>query len=157
MNNYKARLKIGQLEFEVEGDKEFVESQIQAWKTEQVDSFGKLLSNESKKASDETSTAGETEVTLPEFYNRFVAVSHPDKIAIFGYFFEKFKHQEFFTAQDLLAAYDEVRFPAPKNIHDILGKVYKRSNYILPREKGTWKLQARGIEFIENGIEKRQK
>lgn len=147
---FAARVRFGEVEFEVAGDKEFVEKHISEWR-EKLSNGSELGSKPPTPAVDKTQKAAAVNINdLPELFSYKKPQTQNEAIAVFGYYFENKEGKKEFDTKDLLGAFDQVRVKRPKNIHDSVKKCYDRTGYILPVSgKKSWRLSTEGVRKVE--------
>jgi len=151
---YQMRYRKGDLEIEVQGDKEFVQEK-----------FKELLELAIKKTSEipivETPSSvaipEQTEVrkkqSLAELFKVKNPKSHGDKMLLFGYYLEKFEGQSSFNLDDIEKCYFKIRTPKTKNFGPYLAQLIRES-YLMDAEekkdnKKAWKLTQTGLDYVE--------
>jgi hypothetical protein len=150
---HRIRIKRGDFEIEVEGEKEFVEKKFQ----ELIDSspFPKIsqpLTSPPKQVFDNTSKT----LSLREFIDQFNTKAHMDYILLIAYYLEKYRSQESFTVTEIKGAYSEMREKLTNAGPFINQNVKKGYLMEAPSKEGvkkaTYSLTRKGMQFIENGL-----
>ncbi len=151
--NYKIRIKEGIYEFEIEGDKDFVEKFY-------TKIIGDLFKNHS--IGFQVSPHVEEKITLKEgsmldFYKLKRPENHNENLLIIAYWLLiKQNIEEFSSTKDILKAYDVIRLKKPSNIHQHIGEL-KKDGFIMPGDQsGFYKLTLIGIEYVENNLPKKK-
>jgi hypothetical protein len=153
---YRIRIKIGEVEIEAEGDKEFVEKQIEEFKNE-IPEIAKDIPAKEKTVNSETPKEKvELEgLSLAEFYKRKQPKDHNETVVVFAYWLTKKKGKEEFKTKEISACFDEARIPSPKNITQHISAVAsgKKKPYLTAgSEKGWYKLTLSGEDFVEKEL-----
>jgi len=153
--NYRIRIKHGEVEIEAEGDKEFVEKHIEEFKkeipkiTKELPPKEKLITSEIPKKKVELEA-----LSLAEFYKQKQPKDHNETVVVFAYWLAKNKGQEEFQTKDISACYDEAKIPKPKNVTQHISvmtsgrKAYLTAGF----QKGRYKLTLTGEEFVEKEL-----
>ena len=154
VDTYRIKIKKGNLEIEVEGDKEFVEKHIEEFKEE-------LPKITEEKPSEEVSVSstweGETELknlSLAEFYKMKQPRDHNETVAVFAYWLTKKENKEEFKPRDISKCYDVARITKPKNIaqHIQAAASGKKAWLTAGSKRGFYKLTLTGEDFVEKGL-----
>jgi len=148
-SNYSIKYRKGDLEIEVHGDKDFVESKFK-------ELFERKLEPVSKKAEVKIEAAvseDKKDMSLAEFLNSKQTKGHDDKILVFGYYLEKFADESSFNVKDIEKCYQEVALPPTKNIPTYTTILIKKG-YIMsvPEKKDNkkaWQLTQSGEKYVE--------
>ncbi|PNR87541.1 hypothetical protein X925_08890 [Petrotoga sp. 9T1HF07.CasAA.8.2] len=147
--NYRVRIKNGEVEIEAEGDKEFVEKHIKELK-EEVLKFAKESPPKENSSTPEISTENELEkLSLVEFYKQKQPKDHNETVLVFAYWLTKRKKKEEFKTKDITACYDEVRIRKPKNTSQNVQNGVKKALLTIGSENSYYKLTLSGEEFVE--------
>lgn len=150
--NYKIRIKKGDFELEVSGDKDFT--------TSKFDELSKILDNASTSQSNNPPIAISHEVprsiTLVEFLKKKEANGHPDRIVIFAYYLFHNRKIESFNVDDIEACYSETRTGKPANINDAInqsvGKGHLTPATEKKNDKKAWTITQTGDEYVEKDL-----
>ena len=141
--NYKIRFKKGDLEIEVQGDREFVLSK-----------FEELMKS---KITSERTAEIEKVKGLPTSLAEYVKIKgspkgHTDLTVMFAYWLFKKENMERFNAKDIENCYSLARIPKPANISDIMNK-NQRKGFLMRSgkkyEKIAWSITRSGEEYVE--------
>lgn len=148
--NYSIRYKKGDIEIEVQGDKEFVEEK-----------FKELLEFKSVTVSEETVSPPSTKsqertgkrMSLAEFLKTKNPKGHDDTILVFGYFIEKIEGASLFNVDDIKKCYRDAKIPPTKNIPTYT-TILTKKGYVMDAgdkkdNKKAWVLTKSGEEYIE--------
>ena len=146
---YVLRYKKGDLEIEVQGDKEFVETKFQELLKFKIES-----KEEFQSVTDISRISPDKELSLGEFIKQKNPKSHGDKILMFGYYLERIKGYESFNIDDIEKCYQDVRMPKTKNFSPYITQLI-REGKIMDSEakkdnKKAWLLTKDGMEYVEN-------
>lgn len=151
--NYQIRYKRGDLEIEVHGDKDFVESKFKELLELKKHAEGKQpIPTEETRTIQPSDT--EKELSISEFLKTKDAKSHGDKILVFAYYLEKYEKIRSFNVDDLERCYRDVRVPKTKNLPHYIAQLTSDS-YITDAEekknsKKAWELTDKGIECVKS-------
>lgn len=149
-SNYTIKYRKGDLEIEVQGDKNFVEEKFKELmepktqpniKEKQVSQTIIAPNEDSKKMS------------LSEFLKSKTSKSHGDKILLFGYYFEKIMGEHSFNMSDIEKCYLQARVPKTKNFRPYITGLI-RNGLIMDMDekkdnKKAWTLTDTGLNYIE--------
>lgn len=142
--NYKIRLRKGEFEVEVQGDKQWVEQKF------------KELTGENKQM---TSTMPPSEEEIPATLGELLEMKnnpqkHTELVAVYAYWLLKAENQQSFNAKDILSCYDTTRRAKPKNANQIINANIQ-TNLLAPANENkdgykAWFLTHKGEEFVRN-------
>jgi len=155
--NFRIRIRKGDIEIEIEGKKDFVEKHYQKLKEEilgiPIDIEKHVAKSKAKKEKEKDK---QLLISLPEFYKEKNPKSHPDKTLVFAYWLTKKENIEEFQASDILECYDKARIRKPANIRDVLGQVSTATRALLLRssQKGEYTLSLTGMTYVEEKLPK---
>lgn len=140
---YKIKIKRGDYEVEVQGDKDWVEAKY------------KELTNE----KDTPSIPKVIEIgTMPETLGEFLDLKgdpskHTDAIAVFAYWLYKVEKMSSFNVQDMLGCYDKTRKVKPSNVNQIINQNVASHLFADASEKKdnlkAWVITRKGEEYVE--------
>lgn len=153
--NYRIRIKLGEVEIEAEGDKEFVEKHIEEFKKEMPKIAKELPSKEKTVIPETQKEKVELEgLSLAEFYKQKKPKDHNETAVVFAYWLTKKKKKEEFKTKDITACYDEARIPKPKNVTQHIQAVAsgKKAQLTPGSKRGYHKLTLTGEEFVEKEL-----
>ena len=122
------RIRIGGSELEVTGPQDFVEEKIAEF-VESIKTISSAPSDSQVKTSVPTSSAvGSTAkpMAINQFMKKLGKVTEIGRVLAAGYYLEKFKECDNFTAADIREAIKESRNPPPKNTSDAINKNIKK-------------------------------
>lgn len=150
---YRIKLRRGDFEIEVQGDKEYVDSKFRELLDTQP--FPKTTQPLTAKSAN-LPTDGTKTLSLREFVDQFNTTAHMDFILLIGYYLEKYRGQDSFTVADIKKAYDDMREKLTNAGPFINQNVKKGLLMEAPPKEGIKKtmysLTRKGIQFIENGL-----
>lgn len=154
---YRIRIRHGEHELEIEGDKEFVTQTYSDLK-------GEVLGVAPAQRVPKTDT---DEITPPEptdepgpslanFLKQKKAKSHADKVITIAVYLYRYRKHEEFTATDIERCYQEALLKMPKNINDRIN-ANRRKGYIditgSEREGlKTFRITREGLDYVEQGL-----
>ena len=92
--------------------------------------------------------------TLNEFIRQFKLNTHLERILVLGYWCEIKQEQSFFTIEDILTKYKEIREPPPANIRRDLGTLQGRGLLLSAdkQEGAAYGLTNSGIKEVESKL-----
>ncbi|MHA1875044.1 MAG: hypothetical protein ACTSUC_01205 [Promethearchaeota archaeon] len=153
--NYKIKIKIGQNEIDLEGDKEWVEEKIAEFKqlilSSQVTESADVLTTQEDGSS--TQKSEPMPKTLAQFYReKGEPRKHVDKVIIFAYWLTKVMKRDSYNINDIMRCYDEARIKKPANISDIMNKVNPEYLLIAPDKENmkAWRISLPGEKYVES-------
>lgn len=141
---YRIRLRKGDFEIEVQGDKDWVEKKFEELKTEKI-SIAEVKEAEKPKG-------------MPETLGEFLGLKgnpqkHTDTVAVFGYWLFKVEKIESFTVKDIVRCYDRTRKPKPSNSNQIINQNVATHIFAEAAEKKdrykAWVITRTGEEYVE--------
>ncbi|MGQ9848338.1 MAG: hypothetical protein ACUVQP_12680 [Bacteroidales bacterium] len=153
--NYKIRIKIGDVEIEAQGDKEFVEKHIEEFKKEMPKIAKELPPKEKPIPPEIPREEVELEkLSLGEFYKRKQPKDHNETVVVFAYWLTKKEGKAEFKGGDINTCYDEARISKPKNVRQhIKGMTSGKKAYLTAvARRGYYKLTLTGEEFVEKEL-----
>jgi hypothetical protein len=132
--NVTMRVRVGDNEIEVTGPSDFVEKKIAEF-IEKQKSFP-ISSSARLEKSVESSTieAAETapkRISVAQFFKKLSSKTELDRVLAAGYFLEKFKDQDSFTAAEISDTIRGAKISPPRNPNDSINKNIKKG-YIMP-------------------------
>ena len=161
MPNYRVRIKRGDNEIEVEGDKKYITKMIQEF------GFGEdtqtLLPPKAGKKGvpGAIPPKGFGKLSAAEFVLKYQIKKHTDLVLGFGYYIEKVKGMDKFTPADITSCYYEAKLEASNTSQMIIQNI-KRGFLMGAKgsEKGAkgkkyYTLTQSGLKFVENGFKKK--
>jgi hypothetical protein len=140
---YRLKLKKGDFEVEVQGDKEWVESKFEKLTTEDI----------SITRGKEVVLRGMPE-TLGEFLDqRGNPDKHTEVVAVFAYWLFKVEKMESFNVKDIVNCYDKTRKAKPSNPNQIINTNVASHLFAEAKEKKdgykAWVITRTGEEYVE--------
>jgi hypothetical protein len=150
---YKIKLRRGDFEIEIQGDKEYVDNKFrELMETQPFPKTAQPLTSQPKiPAAD-----GSKPLSLREFVDQFNTKAHMDFVLLIGFYLERYRGQDSFTATDIKNSYLEMREKLSNAGPFISQNVRKGFLMEAPRKEGIKKamysLTRKGIQFIENGL-----
>ena len=145
--NYMIKIKEGNYEFEIQGDKDFVEKYFEKLKEEFFSN--RFSESEELKRMEQQSSS--------EFYKIKQPKNHNEIILVIAYWIlNKENIEEFQSTKDILKFYDEIKLKKPSNIHQHISELKKEGLIMIGSDSGGYKLTLQGIEFVENNLPKKK-
>jgi hypothetical protein len=140
---YRIRLKNGDFEVEIQGDKEWVENKFKELMTEKVAIAGVV----------ETKTTGLPE-TLGEFLDqKGNPQKHTDVVAVYAFWLFRVEGMESFNVKDIVSCYDRTRRTKPSNPNMIINQNVATHLFAeaLGKKDGykAWVITRKGEEYVE--------
>ena len=153
--NYRIRIKLGEAEIEVEGDKEFVEKHIEKFKKE-MPKTAKELPSEEKTVIPETQKEDVElgKLSLAEFYKMKQPKDHNETVVVFAYWLTEKENKGEFRPKDIEECYTKTGIRKPSNIPQTM-KVLARGDkaYLIKTGKrGLYKIGMFGKELVEKEL-----
>lgn len=142
--NYRIKVKRGESEIEVEGDKEWVEEKL------------KELTSEKSYTPALTETVPQTMPTsLVEFLEtKGNPKKHSELTAVFAYWLLKYEKVETFNVRDIISCYDKTRCAKPSNANQIINSNVRQGLFAQATEKKdgyiAWYLTGKGEQFVRD-------
>lgn len=149
--NYRIRIKNGEVEIEAEGDKEFVEKHVKELR-EEMPKFAKELPPKENSSAPEIPRENELEeLSLAEFYKQKQPKDHNETVVVFAYWLTNKEKKKEFKTKDITACYDNARIRKPSNTSQHVKNVSggKKALLTTGSKKGYYKLTLSGEEFVE--------
>lgn len=143
---YRIKVKKGEVEVEVQGDKVWVEEKIKELTSQEI----------STSFSKEILAKGMPE-TLGEFLDQKGNPSkHTDSMAVFAYWLFKVEKMKSFNVKDIIDCYNKTRKAKPSNPNQIINENVKRRIFAEASEKKdglkAWVITRTGEEYVERMI-----
>jgi len=143
---YRIKVKKGEVEVEVQGDKVWVEEKIKELTSQEI----------STSFSKEILAKGMPE-TLGEFLDQKGNPSkHTDSMAVFAYWLFKVEKMKSFNVKDIIDCYNKTRKAKPSNPNQIINENVKRRIFAEASEKKdglkAWVITRTGEEYVEKMI-----
>ncbi len=155
---YRIRLKQGDTEFEIEGDRAYVTKTYQDLKEILgLSQHAKpVLAGEQKSArATPLKSFGGKPSSPREFIDRYGLKRHVDIVLGFGYFLERVRGLKSFTGADINTCYYEAKVEPSNTSQMIINNIKK--GLIMPQSKkvgarASYTLTRTGEEFVEGGF-----
>jgi hypothetical protein len=140
---YRIKLKKGNFELEVQGDKLWVESKFKELTTEEISIPG---TRETMPRS--------TPETLGEFLDQNGnPQKHTEVVAVFAYWLFKVEKMELFNVKDIVECYNKTRRAKPSNPNQIINTNVASNLFAEAEEKKdgykAWVITRTGEEYVE--------
>lgn len=153
---YRIWIKKGDIEIEVEGDKDFVEKHIKEFKGELQKVTEKALPEE-KSVSQVTEKKEEIKLenlSLAEFYKMKQPKDHNETVVVFSYWLMIKEGKEEIRPKDIGECYSKIGIRKPTNIpHTMKILASGRKAYLSKTEKrGIYKIGMYGKELVEKEL-----
>lgn len=132
--NVTMRVRIGESEIEVTGPSDFVEKKIAEFleKQKQAPVFPSAGATKGVVSSTiETSQTLSKGISVAQFFKKISPKTDLDRVLAAGYYLEKFKNQDNFTASEISGAVRGAKIPPPRNTNDSINKNIKKG-YMMP-------------------------
>ncbi len=141
--NYRIRVRKGDFEVEVQGDKVWVEGK-----------FKELITQEISISTQKEITAKSMPGTIGEFLDQKGNPSkHTDSVAVFAYWLFNVEKMPTFNVQDILNCYDRTRKAKPSNVNQIVNQNVASHIFAEASEKKDglkgWVITRTGEEYVE--------
>ena len=152
-DTYRIRIKKGNVEIEVEGDKDFVEKHIGELKNE-LSKFIREMPIEDGEKIIEKTNEGLENISLAEFYKLKSPKDHNETVMIFVYWMTEKENKEEITPKDIDKCYSKIGVPKPANIPDIMKKLAsgKKAYLVKTGKRGFYKISMLGRDLIEKEL-----
>jgi hypothetical protein len=154
---YRIRIRLGENEIEIEGDKDFVTQTYPELKGEMLDVA--LAHRVPKGDADEITPpelATEPGPPLASFLKQKGARSHADKIITIAVYLYKHRDVKEFTTADIEVCYKEALLKKPKNINDRINANRKKGYIDVTGEEReglkTFCITSEGLDYVEKGL-----
>jgi predicted nucleotidyltransferase component of viral defense system len=147
---YSMRYKKGDLEIEVQGDKDFVEQ-----KFKELLAVGAKIRRQAESLSDrkKEDVRGRKPSIIEFLRSKGDKFSHTDRIVLFGYYLETFEEYESFNVKNIEQCYRKARIPLPKNFPAYIKMLIKNVYIMEASEKKdsrkSYQLTDTGIKYVE--------
>lgn len=155
---YRVRLKQGETEFEIEGDRAYVTKLYQDLKLVLglTEITKPVLAPEQRVSKSHIPRSTSPKASSPrEFIDRHQVKRHVDIVLAFGYFLERTRGLKSFTGADINTCYYEAKVEPSNTSQMIINNIKK--GLIMPQSKKTgarasYTLTRTGEEFVEGGF-----
>jgi hypothetical protein len=140
---YGIRIKRGDFEVEVHGDRDWVEKKYKELTTERI-----------VIPAPEDIETEQMPGTIGEFLDlKGNPSKHTDSVAVFAYWLFKVEKMETFNVQDILSCYDRTRKTKPSNANQIINQNVASHIFAEASEKKdglkAWVITRKGEEYVE--------
>ena len=141
---YRIRVRRGDSEVEVEGDKQWVE-----------DKFKELITEKSSaSAAVETKTENMPDSLVEFLETKGNPQKHTQLVTVFAYWLLKAEMMETFNVRDIISCYDKTRRVKPSNANQIINTNVRYNLLAQASDKKegymAWFLTHTGEQFVEN-------
>ncbi|HHT9133412.1 MAG TPA: hypothetical protein ACFYD2_00785 [Candidatus Avalokitesvara rifleensis] len=146
------RVRVGENELEVTGPCDFVEKKIAEF-LEQQKSVHTVSTTKSARPATQTLAKPTKEMSAAQFFKKVSPKNDVDRTLAAGYFLEKFRNVENFTAADVAHIIrSDAKTPPPKNPNDAVNKNIRKGSMMSAGDKDgkmAFVLTSDGEEAIE--------
>ena len=157
---YRIRVRHGEVEIEVEGDKAYVNKIFADLKRLLAVEFPVTPSQRKPGKRGEALAPGSKPLSAREFLDRYDIKRHTDIVLAFGYYLEKIQRLSAFTPVDVNRCYYEAKIE-PSNTSQMIIQNIKKGFMMEPRGskegKRRYVLTQKGEKFVEAGFVKSKK
>jgi hypothetical protein len=132
--NVTMRVRIGESEIEVTGPSKFVEKKIAEFLEKQKQAPVSASASSTKGIMPSTPGTAKTlakEMSVAQFFKKISPKTDIDRVLAAGFFLEKFKNQDGFTASEISDTVRGAKIPPPSNTNDSINKNIKKG-YMMP-------------------------
>ena len=152
-DTYRIRIKKGNVEIEVEGDKDFVEKHIGELKNELSKFIRKMPIEDSGKVIEKSNEELEN-ISLAEFYKLKSPKDHNETVMVFAYWMTEKEIKKEITPKDINKCYSKIGVSKPVNIPDIMKKLAsgKKAYLVKTGKRGFYKISMLGRDLIEKEL-----
>ena len=144
--NYRTRVRKGDFEVEVQGDKEFV--------LRKYPELAALVTNQAKATPELSSPPGQQ--SLAEFLREKNPTSHNDFGIVYAYYLHKSKGYDSYNVDDIDKCYTDSRTQKPKNLNAVMDSNVSRGFLMVADAKKdgkkAWVITRTGEEYVEAGL-----
>ena len=148
--SYKFRLKSGNLELELEGDREFLEARLMdlSW----LDDILAKLGGAGRAEQPEESLKAEEKPSFVEFASQINPEANWEKFLTIAYYLYRWEGKDYLTYEDVGSYYRQARWPMPGNERDVMSKLI-REGYMEDagkiNDRKAFRILRKGIDHIE--------
>lgn len=151
-HSYRVKIKKGDSEVEIQGDKEWVEE-----KYKELSEF--LITSQPEPLADLTKPPHISQPlsfpdSIMEFYNmKGSPKTHTDKAIIFAYWLSKKEGFVNYNYVDIETCYEKALIAKPGNTTDVMNRNQKKGFLLVTTEKDNmkaWRITSSGEEYVEN-------
>ncbi len=150
---YRLRVKIGGLELELEGDRDFLEARFAdlSWIDELLEKLGNLEQHTAVEALQQQAVVGDFS-SFVEFASHVNPEKNWEKFLTIAYYLYRQEGRDL-TYEDVEKYYAQARWPMPKNIWDVMSHLI-REGYMedagKQNDRKVFRILRRGIEHVES-------
>jgi len=152
--NYRIRIKQGEVEIEVEGDKGFVEKHIEEFKKELPKVAEELPTKEVLKIPKGGALEG---LSLAEFYKQRQPKTDMEVAMVIAYYLTSSEGREEFTNQEIEEEAAKLGPKLSNPARTLKDAATGRKAYVRKISKGKWTLTTEGKSFVEKELPKKSK
>ena len=127
--NVTMRVRIGESEIEVTGPSDFVEKKITEFLEKQK--LAPVSPSVGVTRGVEAAQTISRGMSVAQFFKKISPKTDLDRVLAAGYFLEKFKSQDNFTASEISDTVRGAKIPPPRNTNDSINKNIKKG-YMMP-------------------------
>ncbi|MBU7047659.1 MAG: hypothetical protein HXS54_14590 [Theionarchaea archaeon] len=144
--NFAIRVKKGNAEVEVTGERAFV--------IEQIDRLIKLLG-----ISADVDDEDRKRISLGELLSEKTHLKHTETVTLFAYYIERILQEPFFNVNDIDELFLKSKTKGPANTNDTVNSLVRKGHLMEVDEKKDnlkcWTITMSGIKFVESkmGVE----
>lgn len=155
---YRIRIKRGDVEIEVEGDKEFVEKTINDWKNSLEQTHQASTTSPKEEASTKEISTKETGFgTLKQFYDGKLPSGHHENVAVFAYYLKGTEGKDEFSKDDINSCYTKAMARKPKNINASISDAANKYQLVEKgSSKGFWRLTTHGENLVVHDLPRKK-
>ncbi len=150
--SYKVRLKFGELELELEGDKDFLESRLSnlSW----IDAILGKLKESGHLFRGRRSPLVDEQLSFVEFASLLNPKKNWEKFLTIAYYLYKREDRDL-TYEDVENYYRQARWPMPGNARDVMSNLI-REGYMeeagKQNDRKAFRILRKGIEYVERAF-----
>lgn len=151
---YKIKVRKGDFEVEVEGDKQWVENKFEELTSKEVVSALEVQVEPMVKVEEKPKGKKELPVSLAEFLKQKGSPrQHTVLVVLFGYWLFHKKNIRTFNVRDISSCYDNARIPESTNTSQYLNRAQAEGYFkrVEERKEGfvAWTITPTGEEYVE--------
>lgn len=156
-NNYRIKIKKGEIEFEVEGDKEFVKELFEEFKTE-MESIPESKPNQiqSIKSQKEKIPPIYQKYSIKQLYKKLNLKTNIERILFFANWMLRVKNVGEFSIENIMQYFTQFIIDKPANPkRDFKNLVHPSKGYLnLGSKDGFYSLSKEGMQYFEEKLNK---
>jgi len=154
-SSYKIKIRRGDLEIEVQGDKQFVLEQFGELK-EELFRFREVVPTAPVTAAPKVEGKPLEGLSLVEFLNAKGPKSHPDRVTVMAYYLHHYQGVEIFNADDINECYSQARISRSANLNATINKNIAKGYIMEAKEKKdnkkAWMITQTGERYVESNL-----